>query len=172
MKARLLLDEKFLNAAVALIRAAQKEVFVMAYLMGGPGGKKPGKEAALYLELVKAKERGLSVKVILNYTFPENQVIKQNIEAARWFKSHGIRCRTSARNRTIHAKMIIIDGVTLVIGSHNWSRRAIERNLEVSVKVEDERVVKDARDFYLGTWEMAVVMETGKNTKEIPNVEV
>jgi len=57
-----------------------------------------------------------------------------------------------------------------VIGSHNWSKRAVERNLEASVKVEDSRVVKDARDFYLRIWETAAVMETGKNTKEMQDV--
>ena len=170
MKAKLLLDEKFLRAVVSLIRTATKEVFVMAYLMACPSEKKPGKEAALYNELVAAVKRGLSVKIVLNHTFPENQVIKQNLEAARWFKSHGIRCRALAGNRTVHAKMIIIDGVSLVIGSHNWSKRAVERNLEASVKVEDSRVVKDARDFYLRIWETAAVMETGKNTKEMQDV--
>lgn len=159
MSAKLLLDEKFLWATEALIRAAKKEVYVVAYLMMTPGEKRAGKEVKLYKELMEAQLRGVDCKVLLNYTHPPNKIVKQNILAGRWMGLHGIECRFVARNRTVHAKMIIIDGVTLVVGSHNWSQRAVERNVEASVELKESGVVKEARENFLELWKDGVSME-------------
>lgn len=158
---KLLLDEKFLEAAKALIRAAKKEVYIMAYLLAAPGMKKGGKIAELFGELLKAKNRGCDCRVIVNYTVPDNAISRQNKEAAKWLMFHGIKCRYVARNRTVHAKMIIIDGVTLIIGSHNWSQRAVERNVEASVEVREEPVLKEAKGRFLELWKDADWIEVG-----------
>ncbi len=154
-KVKLILDEKFLVVAAALIKAAKKEVYVEAYLMSKPRRKKPGKEELLYNELLGAMRRGLDCKVILNYTNPENKMIKENVAASEWLKAQGISVRAVGRNRTVHAKMIIVDGVSLILGSHNWTSRAMTRNIEASVQVEEFGVVKMARDKFLELWKDA-----------------
>lgn len=159
MSVKLLLDEKFLGATEALIKAAKKEVYVIAYLMMIPSEKRAGKEAKLYKELMEAQLRGVDCKVLLNYTHPPNKIVKQNVIAGRWMGVAGIECRFVARNRTVHAKMIIIDGVTLIVGSHNWSQRAIERNVEASVEMKELPIVKEARENFLELWKDGVSME-------------
>ena len=162
MTAKLLLDEKFLSATTALIKAAEKEIYIMAYLMTMPIWKKPGKEVILYQALDSATRRGLDCRVILNHTTPENNIVRQNTVAGKWLKSHGIKCKSIVRNRTVHAKMILVDGVTMIIGSHNWSRRAVERNVEASVELREKEVVKKARENFLNLWKEAKWMGTGK----------
>ena len=130
--------------------------------MSIPGGKKSGKEAQLYKELLAAMKRGLDCKVILNYTTPENKIIKQNIGAAQWLRENGIECKAVGRNRTVHAKMIIVDGVTVILGSHNWSERAMTRNIEASVQVNEHEIVKYARENFLKLWDGSISMEEGK----------
>ena len=154
-KAKLLFDEKYVPAAAALIKAAKKEILVMAYLMTAPGGKKPGREELLYAELLGGMRRGLDCKIIINHTTPENKMIKENIKASKYMKIRGVDCRAVSRNRTVHAKMIIIDGVSLIVGSHNWTRRAMERNIEASIQVDMTEVVKIARERFLELWEKA-----------------
>jgi len=161
MIVRLLFDEKYLVASKALIRAAKKEVYIMAYLLAVPGMKKEGKIAGLFKELLEAKNRGCDCRVIVNYTVPDNKISRENKLAAKWLTYHGIKCRYVARNRTVHAKMIIIDGVTLIIGSHNWSQRAVERNVEASLEVREEPILKEARGRFLELWNDADWMETG-----------
>lgn len=159
MLVKLLLDEKFLWASVALIKAAKKEIYVIAYSLAVPSQRRPGKEAMLYKELLEAKKRGLDCRVILNYTYPANKIVKQNIEAGKWLAYHGIECKFVSRNRTVHAKMIIIDGITLIIGSHNWSQRAVERNVEASMEVHELGIVGEARESFLGFWKDAESIE-------------
>lgn len=158
MEVKLLLDEKYVWAVPPLIKAAKKEIFIIAYLMGLPNEKSPGKEAILFKELLNAKKRGVDCRVILNFTYPANKIVKLNVEAGRWLKENKIECRYVARNRTVHAKMIIIDGVTLILGSHNWSRRAAERNVEASVEVRALPVVQEAREEFSRLWEDGRIM--------------
>jgi len=159
---KLLLDEKFLEASKALIRAAKKEVYIMAYILAVPGMKKERKIAGLFKELLEAKNRGCDCRVIVNYTVPDNKISRDNRLAAKWLTYHGIGCRYVSRNRTVHAKMIIIDGVTLIVGSHNWSQRAVQRNVEASVEVEDGKILKEAKGRFLELWKDADWMETPK----------
>ena len=154
-KAKLLFDEKFVAAAAALIKTAKKEIFILAYLMAVPGKKKPGREELLYRELFKVMKRGVGCRVIINYGMPENKMIKQNMGASRYLTEMGAKCKAVGRNRTVHAKMIIIDGVSLIMGSHNWTARAMERNVEASIQVDNREVVKVARERFLELWEKA-----------------
>lgn len=159
MLVKLLIDEKFLRAVMELMKAAKKEVLIVAYLISLPRLERSDKAAMLCEELVNARKRGCKCKVILNYTSPPNRAVEDNKEAARWMGLNGVEFKYVARNRTVHAKMIIIDGVTLVIGSHNWSQRALERNAEASIEVSDDPVVKEARNWFLRIWEKARKME-------------
>lgn len=158
MSVQLLLDERFLPAAVGLIEKAKIEVYIIAYLLTVPSQRKSGKEVKLFEALLEARGKKLDCRVLLNYTYPESSITKQNKEAFKWLGFHGIRCRYVSRNRTVHAKMIIVDGVTLIIGSHNWSRRALERNVEASVKVKETGVVEEARERFLDLWKDAVLL--------------
>ena len=159
MLTKLLIDEKYMKAVMELIKAAKKEVLVVAYMISLPRLEREGKAKMLCDELVNARKRGCECKVILNYTSPPNRAVEDNKEAAKWMGLNGVEFKYVARNRTVHAKMIIIDGVTLVIGSHNWSQRALERNAEASIEVSENQVVEEAREWFLRIWEEARKME-------------
>ena len=159
MIAKRLFDEKFLRGVMAMIRAAKKEVYIITYMMTPPDRKLVKEVRELYEELAAAREKGRDVRVLLNYTEPPSKVSIYNKASAAWLRAKGISCRHAKRNRTVHAKMVIIDGVTLVIGSHNWSERAMNRNVEASVKVKESKIVKEARERFLELWEGAARME-------------
>lgn len=79
----------------------------------------------LNIALVRAVARGVAVRAVLNAaaTVPVLQKV-------------GIKARTLADRRTLHAKLILIDGHTAVIGSHNLTSNAFAVNIEASVAVE------------------------------------
>ena len=109
----------------------------------------------LYREVFKVIKRGVGCRVIINYARPESKMVKQNVGAVRYMTERGAKCKAVSRNRTVHAKMIIIDGVSLIMGSHNWTARAMERNVEASIQVDNREVVKVARERFLELWEKA-----------------
>jgi phosphatidylserine/phosphatidylglycerophosphate/cardiolipin synthase-like enzyme len=77
------------------------------------------------LALVRAVLRGVRVRAILN----SNEIIDQ-------LKDVKIQARTLKDKRVLHSKLVIIDDITLVIGSHNLTSNAFSRNLETSVIID------------------------------------
>lgn len=77
------------------------------------------------MAVVRAVGRGVLVRALLNSAELLPLLTKLNIHA---------RCMKD--KRTLHAKLIIIDGHTLIIGSHNITRNAFTHNVEASVVVE------------------------------------
>jgi phosphatidylserine/phosphatidylglycerophosphate/cardiolipin synthase-like enzyme len=75
--------------------------------------------------LVRARQRGVMVRAVINT--PELIPILTKC---------GIGARCTRDKRTLHAKMIIVDGEKLVIGSHNFTKNAFGSNLEVSIITE------------------------------------
>ena len=51
---------------------------------------------------------------------------------------------------TTHAKIVIIDGRTAVVGSHNWTGSALSRNREASLLIDDRPVIAEIENLLLG----------------------
>lgn len=76
------------------------------------------------IALVNAVRRGVIVRAVVNRAELLPVLIKVGIQA-RVLKDH----------RTLHAKMLLVDDITLVLGSHNITRNAFGSNIETSLVV-------------------------------------
>ena len=74
------------------------------------------------MALVRAVHRGVVVRALLNK--PDILPTLQKV---------GIRAKQIRDRRTLHSKLVLIDGNTLVIGSHNFTRNAFAGNIETSI---------------------------------------
>jgi phosphatidylserine/phosphatidylglycerophosphate/cardiolipin synthase-like enzyme len=83
--------------------------------------------------LVRAVGRGVHVRALVNRP-----------DLLPMLKSVGINARVTQDARTLHAKLIIIDTHTLVIGSHNFTRNAFSHNIEASVSPRGISARRDA----------------------------
>ncbi len=85
-------------------------------------------------ELIEAKERGVEVRVILE----KRDSGITNEETVKRLQQNGIDARFATREyKLTHAKIIIIDKKKLIIGSHNLTDAALEKNREASVIIRD-----------------------------------
>jgi cardiolipin synthase len=122
----------------SIVSSAQKRlVFVTPYFMP---------PRSVLRQLVEAVERGVDVTVII----PErcdvwvlDHVIRQHIHQA---VSHGINIRI-CRHSFVHAKLAVVDGRRVVVGSANLDARSINLNREVMVATEERSVVEAADSF-------------------------
>lgn len=73
---------------------------------------------------VRAVQRGVQVRAVVN----SRQLVPPLLGV-------GIKAKTITSGRVLHSKLILIDGKTLVIGSHNLTRNACNTNLESSLVV-------------------------------------
>jgi phosphatidylserine/phosphatidylglycerophosphate/cardiolipin synthase-like enzyme len=60
----------------------------------------------------------------------------------------GARAKKLDTPKLIHAKLMIIDDQYLIIGSHNYTETAFLMNFEVSVILEDEKVINRVKEFF------------------------
>lgn len=88
--------------------------------------------------LATTAARGVDVTVLLDagkdaLTGDEDR----NRDAVAWFTAHGVKVVRDELDITTHAKVLIVDGRFLLMGSHNWTRSALSRNREGSVLIDD-----------------------------------
>jgi phosphatidylserine/phosphatidylglycerophosphate/cardiolipin synthase-like enzyme len=102
--------------------------------------------------LISAKKRGVDVKVILekDVMSDENKVTFERLRSA------GIDIRWASETfKLTHSKFMIIDKKTVLVGSHNWSRSALNFNREASVIISNSPVVSEFLDVFDSDWKIA-----------------
>jgi hypothetical protein len=99
-------------------------------------------------ELVAAYERGVAVRVILDKSYRYDPVedrkylSTKNSRAYQYLRRAGINVRFASPDKTLHAKMVIIDRHAAIVGSANWTEAAFTRNVEASVLIESSSIAE------------------------------
>lgn len=98
-------------------------------------------------ELCAAARRGVRVQLML----PGRGDVKLLVIAARSFYSRLMECGVEVYERqdvVLHAKTMVIDGHTAVVGSTNLDYRSIEYNCELSAIIRSARFAKQMHDLF------------------------
>ncbi|MFC1591110.1 phospholipase D-like domain-containing protein [Thermodesulfobacteriota bacterium] len=106
--------------------------------------------------LADAAKRGLQVEVILENGNEDERTTRRNLETARILKSAGAAVFLDPQDITTHAKMLIIDKQTVILGSTNWTYPALTKNHEVAAALHDQDAAKVLWDYFDG------IKKTGK----------
>ena len=87
--------------------------------------------------IIRAKRRGVDVKVITNI-----------VDVIKILNTEKIEAKKPLTPKLIHSKMIIIDDKILVIGSHNYTQSAFTMNHEASVIIEGGDQLVDFIEYF------------------------
>lgn len=104
---------------------------------------------ALAQSLKKAHDRGVHVEVLLdqNIDFLEEGdggfMEGKNVPAYSFLREHGISVFYDDPTTYTHAKCVVIDGETVILGSSNWTDSALNRNFETNVLVRSKALARD-----------------------------
>jgi len=102
--------------------------------------------------LIDAKKRGVYVRVILDPLQSETDDSKGII-----LDSNGVEVRKAPSNFKItHSKIMVVDGVVVLIGSHNWSLNAMFYNREMSVIIHDSDLASQIEGIFNSDWEKSL----------------
>ncbi|MFQ7968383.1 phospholipase D family protein, partial [Klebsiella pneumoniae] len=104
-----------LQLVLKTINSAQQEIRLMGYSFTSP-------EVAG--ALVRAKQRGLDVKVVLDWKANTGRQNKASLAAMNLLVNAGIPVRTVSQYKIMHDKVIIADGRNVEVGSFNYTRAA------------------------------------------------
>lgn len=126
--------------AVQLIREAHSTLLVVSFAAYGV--------AEVVSELRRAADRGVRIDLVMETAAPHGGGLRGTIDAGAAFDSIRDRARLwhwPAHNRAnpraaLHAKLILADDTTVLLGSANLTDRALADNLEIGVILHDSDV--------------------------------
>ena len=130
-----------LQLVLKTINSAQQEIRLMGYSFTSP-------EVAG--ALVRAKQRGLDVKVVLDWKANTGKQNQASLAAMNLLVNAGIPVRTVSQYKIMHDKVIITDGRNVETGSFNFSRAAARSNSENALVIRDYPVLANT---YLQHWQ-------------------
>lgn len=99
--------------------------------------------------LERAKSRGVEIRIIM-----ERRVMSgQNDATYRELAAKGFDVRYARTDVELtHSKFIIVDGKSVLVGSHNLSNSALYENREASVIVSDAATVAEFSRIFAEDW--------------------
>lgn len=102
---------------------------------------------ALAHALKRAHDRGVHVEVLLdqNIDFLGTGDLSEgkNTPAYQFLRAQGIPVYFDSPSTYTHSKVVVIDGITVLLGSSNWTDSAFNRNVEANVIVRSTDVARD-----------------------------
>ncbi|MCG2708272.1 MAG: phospholipase D-like domain-containing protein [Candidatus Omnitrophica bacterium] len=162
-----LCNQEYFPAAQKGISQAKKSILLVMYLISFNKEDKNSKVFQLMDELVKAKLRGVEVKVILDYQSSSSKTATQsNYEAFHFLKDNGIDAYFDGAVVYTHNKAIVIDKRIVISGSHNWSDAALARNNETSFLINSPKLASQLLD------EFSQIKLSGQELEEGSRVQI
>lgn len=99
--------------------------------------------------LEAAVSRGVRVRLIVNPSASADDTAR-----IAELRSRGLEVRYATR-LYIHAKLMIVDGTTAVVGSQNFTRTSLDANRELALIVTDPLAVARCREIFATDWDAA-----------------
>ncbi len=138
-------SEKYFEATLNEINSAKSSVFVVMYLVSIHPDQPNSQPTQLINALIKAKDRGVQVKVILdqNIDFESESTDdavaqNKNQQGFELLKKNNIPVFFDTSETYTHTKAIVIDNEIVILGSTNWSKAALTRNNEADVLIRSK----------------------------------
>jgi len=138
----------YVSAVIPLLDGAGISIHVALYRMSVYTGFPDSTANELLDALVRAARRGIDVRVLLDDCSFYADSAEANLSSALFLFEHGVPVRFDQPEETTHAKLLVIDGEDVVLGSTNWNYYALERNVEASVALLGMSEVADIFDDY------------------------
>jgi len=145
---RLVTDAQYFEVARKMILEANSSIRVMMFEMGYYE-KHPNTPSNLLIrELIGAQKRGVKVEVILEIREGDDRTTKRNRETGKILSEGGVEVTFDPLSKTMHAKLMMVDGELILIGSTNWVFSSLTNNHEVSVLIRSKELAKELMDYF------------------------
>ncbi len=145
---RLVIDAQYFQVANKMIQEAKTSIQIMMFEMGYYD-KYPQTPSNLLIKgLIDARKRGVKVEVILEVKEGEDRTTKRNRQTGKILSNGGVEVIYDPLFKTTHAKLMVVDGELVLVGSTNWTYYALTENNEVSILLRSKQVAKELVDYF------------------------
>ncbi|SPC33785.1 LamG-like jellyroll fold domain-containing protein [Candidatus Nitrosocaldus cavascurensis] len=144
-----MVSDGYFNSVLNAIQNAKNQIRIIMFVADGNYDM----AGQLLTALNDAKNRGVDVKVIVDYDFDgNNDGIPDNRGIVSYLKSKGIPVKSDEGEppRT-HIKLVVVDDTTY-IGSHNWQNIQLASTNEASVKLKSPFILQKVIEYFDWKW--------------------
>ena len=146
-KTVLLKNREYGDALIQGIRDARTSIACSFYLfkITGSRGNLPSRIAE---ELIRAGKRGVAVTVILERdSGSKDRLSQENRHTAAYLSREGVKVFFDSPSVVTHAKVAVIDGRYVYLGSHNLTQSALRHNNELSVRIDSPEMAAEVTSY-------------------------
>ncbi len=141
--------DNYIEHALSVIRLATETLYFQNQYIKISANVTPEYEELLYALRDVTNDNRIDCRIILRTPFSTADKMKMmNDLQAYEFNMSKIRFMNNT-----HTKGIIVDGKTMLIGSHNWSGSGVQFNRDASLVIYDTGVAQYYQDIFLHDWE-------------------
>jgi len=145
----LLKNVEYYNTVYNIVRRANRSVYVVMYVVKYDPKEPDDPVNTLLILLTDLHGAGKDVKVVV-----DDETYRSYPETVQYLVSRGVPVKLDPKaGTTTHAKMVVVDGKYVFVGSHNWTESALTANNEVSVLIVSEEIAREALAYFEGLWE-------------------
>jgi len=139
----LIIGKEFPKKVIPLIEQAKSSIFIIVYDWRWYPDQIGSTIQKFNNAIIALSRKGRKIKIITDRPYINEILPKLNIQTK---KIHS--------KRSIHTKLMIIDGKTAILGSHNYTMNAFTINHEVSVILQDKEIVKRLNLYFENLWQL------------------
>ena len=139
-------DRGFFQQVHGAFSKAKTSIHLVAYELKYYPTYPGSAQNVLIEDLAAAHSRGVDVRILVD----DGSV---NNSAVSYLREHGITVKYDSADVVTHAKLVIIDGETVILGSTNFTYYGLEKNNEVDVRIVSSRVAAYFEDYFKDLWD-------------------
>jgi len=124
------IGKKYVEMVLPLIKGATSSIKILVFDWRWYPDHPHSNASQFNQAILSAKKRGVSVKAVLNM-----------VDIVRLLQGYGIQARKVISKDLLHTKLMIIDDKICILGSHNYTASAFDKNYECSVILSGSDVV-------------------------------
>ena len=136
----MLISDDYSKKLRTFIDACRHSLDICTYSFTSLPENTDGEFFQLWQSVMKAAERNVTVRIIVDNGYGSDYVRAHNQIEMNKVDFKGIEIRGSNIGCRLHAKFVLFDQSACYLGSHNFTRSGIERNLELGIISFDNTV--------------------------------
>jgi len=148
----ILIGRGYLKSVLPLVNSAETNIDILMYHWGYYSSLSNCDIQKLTLAIKTAAIRGVSVRALIHSGSPGDNLRSKNSETFNHLKSWGVNAKFYKSSGTMHSKLILVDKTHAVCGSHNFSKKSMNGNVETSILISGSGDIRPFCDYFNNLW--------------------
>lgn len=137
-KGEILFTDEYVDKLTKKLKTAQNEILVWQYLVMGRGYVP---RVQKILDVLKKKAlKGVRVKMFLDSSREDDYGNAINAHLKTYFGTAPVRVNLVSNDKVMHNKVVIIDREKVFVGSQNWTKSGLKKNIELAMYIKNKKL--------------------------------